>query len=144
MEVKYERLPQFCCGYGVITHETRLCEFAKGMCIDFGWKNGLFGKWIRPEINMVVPLHVKEGAKRRQGSSSVPMNIGELVASSSQFAFAAGNGFDKVCDGSEKWNGKPEVFAYAMTCAVGMKKQTVRTWKKSNENVRVVGKTKGY
>lgn len=51
------------------THYSRdqIFELAKDHYIRFGRKNALFGEWIRSKMNMVVPVHVKEGRKKPIG-----------------------------------------------------------------------------
>lgn len=61
----------------MITHETRLCDHTKDLCIGFGGKNARFGEWIILEMNIVAPQHVKEGMKR-----SVCVDFGKKVGES--------------------------------------------------------------
>lgn len=76
MEVKYEMLPHLCYGCGMIPHETRNCELAKGQCFGFGDKNALYGEWVHSEMNMVVPSHMKDGKLNKHGINSVSKGQG--------------------------------------------------------------------
>lgn len=43
VEFKYGRLLKFCYYYGLLTHQSRFCEGANDVCIDFGGKYAQFG-----------------------------------------------------------------------------------------------------
>lgn len=67
IEFKYERLPVFCYYCGRLTHQLKFCENPIDVCIDFGGKYALFGKWLRSNMNIKVSVHVKEGELKTKG-----------------------------------------------------------------------------
>lgn len=63
VELKYKHLHTFC---GKITYQSKSCEFPNDPCIGFGGKYALFGEWLRSNMNMKVPKHVKEGGLKKK------------------------------------------------------------------------------
>lgn len=55
---KYERLPGFCYYCGRITHNSWFCEAISDVSIKFDGKYAQFCEWLRPDMNMKVPMHI--------------------------------------------------------------------------------------
>lgn len=83
----HERLPFFyyC---GKISHQIRFCEFANDACIDFWGKYASYREWLGLDMNMKVPMHVKQWCLKKKtidgsmfGSSSISVKkvIGKAI-----------------------------------------------------------------
>lgn len=79
IKFKCECISYLCFYCERITQQSKFYVNANDECINFRGKYDYFGKWLRVDTNMKIPLHVKNIGLRKKEASYVTFETSSLV-----------------------------------------------------------------